>query len=154
MRPRWLAACSRSSERATSGSRGGSKTWTRHAQAMGRRPLDAIGASGGLVGIVFACPFLRPDFSEDNDTPIELIARHARYVADRIGVDHVALGSDFDGAPVPASLGDAAGMPKVLAALAQAGFGDDEIAAVAWDNWRRVLAAWWGSTPGARPTQA
>jgi membrane dipeptidase len=105
--------------------------------------LDATGASGGLVGIVFACPFLRPDFSEDTDTPIELIARHARYVADRIGVEHVALGSDFDGAPIPAELGDAAGMQKVLASLEQAGFCSDEIEAIAWRNWRRVLAAWW-----------
>jgi membrane dipeptidase len=105
--------------------------------------LDAIGASGGVVGIVFACPFLRPDFSEDPDTPIELIAGHARYVADRIGVAHVALGSDFDGAPIPAVVGDASGMPKVLEALAQAGFGDDEIAAISWENWRRALDAWW-----------
>jgi membrane dipeptidase len=106
--------------------------------------LDATGASGGVVGIVFACPFLRPDFSDSPDTPIELIARHARYVADRIGVEHVALGSDFDGASIPASLGDAAGMQRVLAALFRAGFTKDEVAAVAWDNWKRVLAAWWG----------
>jgi membrane dipeptidase len=105
--------------------------------------LDAIGASGGLVGIVFACPFLRPDFADDADTPLELIAAHARYVADRIGVEHVALGSDFDGATIPAALGDVAGMPKVLIALGDAGFGEAEIAAIAWDNWRRVLAAWW-----------
>ena len=105
--------------------------------------LDAIGASGGLVGIVFACPFLRADFSESTDTPIELIARHARYVADRIGVEHVALGSDFDGAPIPAELGDAAGMAKVLAELEHAGFEPEEIEAIAWRNWRRVLADWW-----------
>ncbi|HEY8764002.1 MAG TPA: dipeptidase [Solirubrobacteraceae bacterium] len=105
--------------------------------------LDAISASGGLVGIVFACPFIRPDFSEDPDTPIELIADHARYVADRIGVEHVALGSDFDGAPIPRAVGDVAGMPTVLAALSAAGFTDDQLEAIAWDNWRRVLAAWW-----------
>ena len=107
------------------------------------RQLDAIGASGGLVGIVFACPFLRPDCRDDTDTPIELIARHARYVADRIGVEHVALGSDFDGATIPAAVGDASGMQKVLSALVDAGFGSAEVAAIGWDNWRRVLAAWW-----------
>lgn len=105
--------------------------------------LDAIQTSGGLVGIVFACPFLRPDFSADPDTPIELIAEHARYVAERIGVDHVALGSDFDGAPIPREVGDVAGMPKVLAALGEAGFTPAEREAIAWHNWRRVLAAWW-----------
>jgi membrane dipeptidase len=105
--------------------------------------LDAIGRTGGLVGIVFACPFLRTDFADDPDTPLDLIAAHARYVADRIGAEHVALGSDFDGATIPASLGDAAGMPRVLDALRQVGFGAAELEAIAWGNWRRVLAAWW-----------
>jgi membrane dipeptidase len=107
--------------------------------------LDAIGASGGLVGIVFAAPFLRADFADDPDTPLDLIARHARYVAERIGVAHVALGSDFDGATIPAELGDVAGLPKLVSALAQAGFDEAELEAVCWRNWRRVLSAWWRS---------
>jgi membrane dipeptidase len=107
------------------------------------RQLDAIGSSGGLVGIVFACPFLRADFADDADTPLELIAQHAAYVAERIGVEHVALGSDFDGATMPASLGDVAGVPKLLAALSDIGFSDAEVGMIAWENWRRVLAAWW-----------
>ena len=73
------------------------------------RQLDAIGDSDGLVGIVYACPFLRADFADDADTPLELIAQHAAYVAERIGVEHVALGSDFDGATIPAALGDVPG---------------------------------------------
>jgi membrane dipeptidase len=107
--------------------------------------LDAIGASGGLVGIVFACPFLRPDFADDEDTPLELIARHARYVADRIGPEHVGLGSDFDGATIPRGVGGVEGLPLVLEALAGAGFTAAEVQAIAWGNWRRVLGAWWRS---------
>ena len=107
--------------------------------------LDAIAASDGLVGIVFACPFLRSDFANDPDTPLELIVDHARYVSDRIGIAHVALGSDFDGATIPAALGDVAGMPKLLAAFADAGFSDEEIAMIAWNNWRRALAQWWSA---------
>jgi len=105
--------------------------------------LDAIGASDGLVGIVFATVFLRPDFADDPDTPIALIAEHARYVADRIGPRHVALGSDFDGATVPAELDGAAGLPKLIEALRELGFDEEELAAICWHNWRRVLAAWW-----------
>jgi membrane dipeptidase len=108
--------------------------------------LDAIGASGGLVGIVFACSFLRPDFADDPDTPLSLIANHARYVADRIGVSHVALGSDFDGTTIPAALGDAAGTPRLLEVLREVGgFDDRELSLIAWENWRRVLGAWWRS---------
>jgi membrane dipeptidase len=107
--------------------------------------LDAIGASGGLVGIVFAVRFLRPDFADDVDTPLSLIAEHARYVAERIGVAHVALGSDYDGATIPAPLGDVAGTPRLLDALRAGGFGDSEVAQIAWGNWRRVLGEWWRS---------
>jgi membrane dipeptidase len=107
------------------------------------RQLDAIGASQGLVGIVFACEFLRPDFAADADTPLDLIARHAAYVAERIGVAHVGLGSDFDGATIPAAMGGAAGIPTLLDAFSDVGFSEDELDQIAWHNWRRVLAAWW-----------
>jgi membrane dipeptidase len=110
--------------------------------------LDEIGRTGGLVGVVFATAFLREDFADDRDTPIELIAAHARYVADRIGVDHVALGSDFDGAMIPEGVGDCAGLPRVLDALAGAGFEESEVRAIAWHNWRRVLSAWWAGGRG------
>jgi membrane dipeptidase len=92
---------------------------------------------------VFACQFVRPDFAEDPDTPLELIARHAAYVAERIGVEHVALGSDFDGATIPNTVGGVDGVPRVLDALSTAGFSDGELDQIAWSNWRRVLATWW-----------
>jgi membrane dipeptidase len=107
--------------------------------------LDAIGASGGLVGIVFAVNFLRADGADDADTPLATVAAHARHVADRIGVDHVALGSDFDGAKIPAELGDVAGLPRLLDALRDVGFTDVELRAIAWDNWRRVLERAWAA---------
>jgi membrane dipeptidase len=105
--------------------------------------LDAIAAADGLVGINFDVGSLREDGADDADTLPERIAEHARYVADRIGVDHVALGSDFDGAKMPADVPDAAALPRVLAALEAAGFEDGEIDRIAWGNWRRVLAAAW-----------
>jgi membrane dipeptidase len=105
--------------------------------------LDAIGASDGLVGIIYGCQFIRADLTDDADTPLSVIAQHAAYVAERIGVRHVALGSDFDGTTIPNELGDVAGLPKLLDALRAAGFSDTDLEAVAWDNWRRVLDAWW-----------
>jgi membrane dipeptidase len=106
--------------------------------------LDAIASSGGLVGIVFAAPFIREDGADDADTPLGAIVAHVRYAADRMGVEHVALGSDFDGATIPDELGDAAGLPRLLDALGAAGFTAAEVRAIAWDNWRRVLARAWG----------
>jgi membrane dipeptidase len=105
--------------------------------------LDAIGASDGLVGVIYGCQFVRGDLQDDADTPLSVIAQHAAYVAERIGVRHVALGSDFDGTRIPDELNDVTGLPKLLDALRDAGFSDSDLEAVAWDNWRRVLDAWW-----------
>jgi membrane dipeptidase len=106
--------------------------------------IDAVGATGGLVGIVFAPAFLRPDGkNEPAGTPLSLIVRHARHVADRIGVEHVALGSDFDGTEVPDALGDVTGVPKLLEEFAKHGFSEVEVEAIAWGNWRRTLARCW-----------
>jgi membrane dipeptidase len=105
--------------------------------------LDRIGASGGLVGIVFVPAFLRPDFADDPDTELTLIVEHASYVAQRIGIEHVALGSDFDGATIARALERAGGVPALLEEFARAGFTPAEVEAVAWGNWRRVLAQSW-----------
>jgi membrane dipeptidase len=105
--------------------------------------IDEVGKTNGLIGIVFGALFVRPDCRNDADTDLALIAAHARYVADRIGVEHVALGSDFDGTTVPSALGDAAGLPRLLDALSDAGFTSDELRMIGFENWRRVLAAWW-----------
>jgi membrane dipeptidase len=105
--------------------------------------LDAIGSSDGLVGIIYGCQFIRSDLEDDADTPLAVIAQHAAYAAERIGVRHVALGSDFDGTRIPAELGDVTGLPKLLDALRDAGFGDEDLEAIAWQNWRRVFDAWW-----------
>jgi membrane dipeptidase len=72
------------------------------------------------------------------------IVRHARYVADRIGVEHVGLGSDFDGAQMPEDLGDVSRLPALLDALRGAGFGESDVQAVAHGNWVRVLEETWG----------
>jgi microsomal dipeptidase-like Zn-dependent dipeptidase len=105
--------------------------------------LDAIGASDGLVGINFANAFLRPDGRPDGDTPLELIVAHVAHVARRIGVEHVAFGSDFEGATIPDALGGVAGLPRLVDTLREHGFGEDDVAAVTHGNWLRVLDRTW-----------
>jgi len=107
------------------------------------RQLDAIRDSGGVVGVNFAVTFLREDGHNDSETPIGEIVRHVDYLAERMGIDHVAFGSDFDGAMVPAELGGAAGLPKLVAALREAGYDDDAVTKVTHGNWLRVLRETW-----------
>ncbi|TPN76809.1 membrane dipeptidase, partial [Mesorhizobium sp. B1-1-5] len=51
----------------------------------------------------------------------------------------VGLGSDFDGAMIPAVIGDAAGLPKLIDALAARGFGRALIEKIAYRNWLAML---------------
>ncbi len=106
--------------------------------------LDAIRESGGVVGVNFAVTFLREDGSLVPDTPITEIVRHIDYLAGRMGIDHVAFGSDFDGAEVPRELGGVAGLPKLVGALRAAGYDDESIVKITHGNWLRALRATWG----------
>ncbi len=107
--------------------------------------LDAVGDSGGVVGINYAVGFLRADGNGTGQvvTPLTEIVRHARYVVDRVGVDHVALGSDFDGATIPDDLQDVSGLPRLIEAFRDAGFEEKEIEQIAYKNWIRVLEQTW-----------
>lgn len=112
--------------------------------------IDAVGESGGLVGISFVASFLRPDGQRDANTPIAVIIEHIRYVVDRIGIDRVGIGSDFDGALIPAELGDAAGLPRLVAALRASGFDDAALGKVTHWNWLRVFGQTWKPGPPPR----
>lgn len=105
--------------------------------------LDAVGASRGVVGINFHVGFLRRDGLLEPDTPLKEIANHIDYVARRIGIDHVALGSDFDGAVMPRELGDVAAMPKLVNILRDQGFDNESLHKITHANWERVLRETW-----------
>ena len=107
------------------------------------RQLDAIRDSDGMVGVNFAVAFLREDGKEDEDTPIEDVVRHVDYLVDRVGIDLVGFGSDFDGAKVPRGIGDASGLPKLLDALQERGYDDAALKKLAHENWVRVLRNTW-----------
>ncbi len=105
--------------------------------------LDAVRDSGGVVGVNFAVSFTRADGANDPDTALAELVRHFDYLADRMGVEHVAFGSDFDGTTVPAELGDAAGLPRLVAALREAGFSSADLGKLASENWLRLLEQTW-----------
>ncbi|MBW2305081.1 MAG: membrane dipeptidase [Deltaproteobacteria bacterium] len=107
------------------------------------KQLDAVGESGGVVGINFHVGFLRADGRLNPDTPIHEIVRHICYVADKIGIDHVAFGSDFDGATIPKDLKDVAGLPKLMSALEKAGFDDEALVKISHENWIRIFKQTW-----------
>ena len=105
--------------------------------------LREIARSEGIVGIVFATRFVRADGREDPETPLSTIVAHVRHAIEVAGLDHVGLGSDFDGAGMPSELADVAAFPRLLAALRDDGLSAAEVDQIAWGNWRRVLGLAW-----------
>jgi microsomal dipeptidase-like Zn-dependent dipeptidase len=94
--------------------------------------IRGIARTGGLVGIGYwdaAVCDLRP----------AAVAAAIAHVRDLVGVDHVGLGSDFDGAVTTAF--DTAGLVNVTQALIDRGFSDEEVAKVMGGNLLRLLAA-------------
>jgi len=108
------------------------------------RQLDAIRDSDGIVGLNFNVPFLRPDGGRDPDMPLGIMADHVDYLVDRVGIERVALGSDFDGALMPNDLSDCGKLPNLVAVLRERGYDDDALCKIGYENWIRVLTATWG----------
>jgi len=100
------------------------------ARNLSDRHVDAVAARGGVIGIG-AWPG-----AVCGSTPGHT-ARAMRYVADRVGVDHVALGTDFDGTVTPPF--DATGLPQLTEALMEEGFTDAQIRKIMGENVARVL---------------
>lgn len=93
--------------------------------------IRGVARTGGLVGIGYwdaAVCDLRP----------AAIAAAIAHVRDLVGIDHVALGSDFDGAVTTGF--DTAGLVAITQALVDRGFSDEEIARVMGGNVLRLLA--------------
>ena len=107
------------------------------------RQLDAIKESEGLVGLNFAVYDLREDSQKDPDTPLDVLVRHIDYLVERIGIDSVVLGSDFDGTVIPSAIGDAAGLPKLVDVLRLHGYDAAALRKIAYENWQRVLRKTW-----------
>lgn len=107
------------------------------------KQLDAIAESDGIVGLNFSVGFLREDGAQDADTPLSRMVDHLDYMVERMGVEHVGLGSDFDGTLIPEAVGDVAGLPRLLAAMRERGFGDAALRKICHENWLRVLGKTW-----------
>jgi membrane dipeptidase len=116
-----------------------------HSRNLTDRQLDAIKETGGLAGINFGVLFLRSDGIKNPDTSLELLADHIDYIANRIGIDHVALGSDFDGTTIPAAMRDAADLQQLVDVLRKRGYDEATLAKVCHGNWIRVLETTWGA---------
>jgi len=101
--------------------------------------LRAVGETGGMVGLNYATMFLNPDGGRDPSGGLDHAIRHLDHMVSIAGEDHVGLGSDFDGAPMPDGLESAADLPNLVARMQAAGFGAVLIDKLCLGNWRAFL---------------
>src|SRR5581483_1415416 len=100
--------------------------------------LRAIAASGGVINVNFYPKFLDPNFPAP--TPLSKVIDHIEHIARVAGIDHVGLGSDFDGiSAVPVGLEDVTKIPSIAQALLDRGWSAAEIAQVLGLNMLRLL---------------
>ncbi|WP_276152172.1 MULTISPECIES: membrane dipeptidase [unclassified Sulfitobacter] len=107
--------------------------------------LRAIGETGGMVGLNFASMFLNHDGWTTAQANLDDCLRHLDHMMKVAGEDHVGIGSDFDGAPLPQGIASAADLPKLIGAMERHGYGAALIAKLAHENWLDFLSRQLGS---------
>lgn len=101
------------------------------ARNLSDEQLEGIAATGGVIGIGYW------DAATCGEDALS-VARSIRYAANLVGAEHVALGSDFDGAVTEPF--DTTGVVEITDALLAEGFSEDEIRMIMGGNVIRVLA--------------
>mgnify|MGYP002854718457 CR=1 FL=1 len=98
--------------------------------------LRKLRDNGGITGINYC-----PDFISANTAKNQIpdIIRHIRHIADVAGIDHIGLGSDFDGIPTPVGMSDCSKTAELYEALKSDGFAKEDLEKIFYGNFLRVL---------------
>ncbi|GAB1456163.1 dipeptidase [Spirochaetota bacterium] len=109
-----------------------------HRRNLDDTHLKAIAATGGLIGVTFAGVFVDPDPAR---VTVERVVDHVDHIVSVAGIDHVGLGTDFDGftAPYGLVMPDCTGLGGLSAALLARGYGAQDVAKIMGQNWLRVI---------------
>ena len=108
-----------------------------HPRNLTDQQLKAIAQRDGVVQCTMYAGFLR---SEGPATIYDFMA-HLEHMIDVCGIDHVGIGSDFDGDGGVLGLRDASQLIHITQLLLLRGYSPDDICKLWGDNFRRVLAA-------------
>ncbi|MYF98405.1 membrane dipeptidase [Candidatus Poribacteria bacterium] len=111
-------------------------TLCNHSRNLTNEQLKAIAANGGVVGITFVPGFITEDGWRKRP-PFAQLLNHIEYAIDVAGLDHVGIGSDFDGGGD--LLRDATEYPKITEGLSKRGYTDTAIQKILGENLLRVF---------------
>lgn len=115
----------------------GARAIRNHTRNLYDWQIQDIANSGGVVGIVFYPPFLT------SNPPAEIsdVIQHVDHIVNLVGVDYVAIGSDFDGIGTNVVIGleDVSKYPDLTLALLEHGYTEQEVAKFLGGNFKRVF---------------
>jgi membrane dipeptidase len=109
-----------------------------HPRNLDDEQLDALGASGGVVQVTLVSFFVKAGKREAEVT-LSDFADHIDHAVARIGIDHVGIGSDFDGGGGVVGWRDASESANVTAELMRRGYDQPAIAALWGGNFLRLM---------------
>jgi membrane dipeptidase len=102
--------------------------------------LRALAQHGGVVGITFVAPFVDPAWDPSRLPALPSVGQlldHLDHAVRTAGIDHVGLGSDFDGGGIVVE--DASQYPRITAGLLERGYDDASVRKILGENVLRVL---------------
>jgi len=106
-----------------------------HFRNLSDDQLRALSQAGGVIGMS-CCPY----FVDSKNPTMDKLLDHFVHAAEVAGVDHLGIGSDFDGIEqVIEGLEDVTGLPRLIKGLAGRGFSREEIDKITHKNFIRVL---------------
>lgn len=108
-----------------------------HQRNLTDEEMLALKENGGVLSIVFYPAFL----TERSNGDVSDIVDHIDYAVEMMGIDHVGIGSDFDGAPMPEDVQTAADLPLITEELISRGYNLKSIEKLLGGNILRLLEA-------------
>lgn len=109
-----------------------------HPRNLDDEQLDVLRDVGGVIQITLVSAFLRRG-AKANEVSVSTIADHVDYVARRIGIDHVGIGTDFDGGGGVSGFMHEGEAPALTAELTARGYDQGAIAKIWGGNFLRLL---------------
>jgi membrane dipeptidase len=107
-----------------------------HFRNLTDEQMQSIANSGGIIGVNFCPPFL----NETKKASIKDVIDHIDYIVNLVGIDHVGLGSDFDGIEsTPVGLEDISKYPAITKALLDRGYSEKDIKKILGENILRII---------------
>ncbi len=112
----------------------------RHIRNFTDDMLYKLADNGGVMGMNYAKYFLNDDAKLGRDT-IFWVIKHIQYIQEKIGLDNIALGSDYDGISTDLGMNFADQLPRLVQAIDRAGFSTGEVEKICYQNALRVFKA-------------